>query len=134
MPQVLEVGIDAEERPAREAVIGRAFEPPHRLVEIAKDRIDARDVVVHVVGVTERLRRLERPADALEGAVPLASPGVDNTLENDDQRFVRELLRCGGYPLLRRFQIPTQEWRKRARDDGIDAPRPLAIPDVRSCL
>ena len=75
LTQVFEMGIDLEERPARESGIDAAFQPRHRLVRFAQYGINAGDLIIGVVSMAEGARRIERPADTLDRSVASGCAG-----------------------------------------------------------
>src|SRR5258706_514628 len=85
LTQVLEVGIQQEEWPAGKTGVDAAFKPCQRLVPVAKQRMNASDLVVGVMRMAEGARRIERPANTLERRAFLVSPGVQHALKADEQ-------------------------------------------------
>ena len=65
LAQIFEIGIDPKEWPARESSVYTALQPLHCLVGFAQNGVNARNLIIGVVGVTEGTRGIQSPLHTL---------------------------------------------------------------------
>ena len=66
-PQVFQVRVHVEKGPTREPGLGGPFQPSDRFLTLSQYRVDARDLIVGVMRVTEGMGAFEGPANTLDG-------------------------------------------------------------------
>ena len=65
LAQIFEIGIDPEEWPARESGVYAALQPLHCFLGFAQNRVNARNLIVGVVGVAEGTCGIQSPLHTL---------------------------------------------------------------------
>ena len=90
--KVFEPGITEEKRPAGKTGGDTALEPFEGGVAAFEQGENARELIVAVVGMAERLGDSASPGEAVQGAVCFTGHGVINALEAGEERFIGEQL------------------------------------------
>src|ERR1700680_3761686 len=94
------MGIDPKKRPARKTSFYSAFQPGHRLLSLSQRAINAGDLMVGVVRMSEGTGGIECSANTLQRKANLITPGVQHTLKTNNQGFVGHLFQGLSQPLL----------------------------------
>src|SRR5205814_10548871 len=85
LAQVFEMRIDAEERPAGETGVDGALQPRHGLFRVPQDGINAGDLMIGVVDMTERTRGIQRFPYTLQGRSGLVEAGIQQALQGNEE-------------------------------------------------
>jgi len=97
-----------EEGPAGISAVDAALQPSERLVGFPQRRVDAGDLLVGVMRMSEGLRAFERFVDTLKSPDGLFAARVQHGMQADDQRFVGVVCQCDVQPLLRNVELTGQ--------------------------
>src|SRR5215813_12728651 len=131
LTNVLQAGVFEKERPARESTADAPLKPLEASSRLPRERVNAGNLVIGVMRVTEGLWTRASSGQALDCLFDAASQSMQHSLEAYDQRFIRQELQRFSKHRFRRFPIPRHHVRLRSKINGVLVGRTFFPPRLQ---
>ena len=132
--QAFKVWIDAEKRPAREARVNRALQPRHGLFGVPQQGVNAGNLMVRVVYMTQGTRRIQRFPRTLQRGADLVAASAEQALKGNEEGIVLVVFCRSRHSLASQLQVSDKKCARHGKSESIGAFGRLSEPDPRPLL